>query len=305
MRVFLDAVGSEGSWFIVAPFYKLRSSGDDVHIGDKVLLISAGVSQPLHVSACKLPDQDTCHEVNVSSARSSWKMMLFLEYYKNAVRLCAGRPAERSCGRGAGPDVRHAVQENYLKGGDVVRLFHAEHEKFLTCDVYCNRPYVFLRTTGRSSKTAATTSQAMWEVEVVDPDPCRSGIGRWSSLYRFKHLATGAYLAVLEEEVVAAMASAAEPLTDADERDEDAPDRHVAGRSRRPARTRSVPLTSCRQRSGVLSLRHDRHSPKPHVGVRAGRDDDRAKHRRGAKVVVRVSATLSDEHVDSLDQHSD
>uniref|UniRef100_A0A8C0S3T7 Inositol 1,4,5-trisphosphate receptor n=1 Tax=Canis lupus familiaris TaxID=9615 RepID=A0A8C0S3T7_CANLF len=123
MRVTLDATGNEGSWLFIQPFWKLRSNGDNVVVGDKVILNPVNAGQPLHASNYELSDNVGCKEVNSVNCNTSWKINLFMQFRDHL--------------------------EEVLKG-------------------------------------------------VVHHDPCRGGAGHWNGLYRFKHLATGNYLAAEE-----------------------------------------------------------------------------------------------------------
>ncbi|CAD6191298.1 unnamed protein product [Caenorhabditis auriculariae] len=182
MKVYLDRAGNEGSWFIIEPAYKHYAIGDNVAAGNKISLIPYSVSSnqastghckhQLHLSHCRLTDHPTAAEVNCLNETTEWQVYMFLLFNENQ------------------PDV--------VKSGDVIRLFHADQQTFLTLDTVPKtsppQDVVFLRMTNRPSAADATSSRALWEVQVVQSMHYRGGSAKWSKEYRFKHLATDMYL---------------------------------------------------------------------------------------------------------------
>ncbi|GMS96579.1 hypothetical protein PENTCL1PPCAC_18754 [Pristionchus entomophagus] len=179
MKVYLDRAGNEGSWFVVEPAYKHYVIGDNVAAGNKISLVpyTAGkeianhsVKHQLHLSHLRLTDHPRAAEVNCLNEVTEWQVFMFLLYDENR------------------PDV--------VKSGDVIRLFHADQQTFLTLDTVpkTKQDVVFLRMTNRPSAADATSSRALWEVQVVQKDAFRGGSAKYRDFYRFKHLATDMYL---------------------------------------------------------------------------------------------------------------
>ncbi len=79
MKVNLDYAGSESSWFIVQPFYKLRSNGDRVVVNDKIVLQSFVAMQPLHVSESELLDNPGSKEV-ILFILNKYKFLILKSY---------------------------------------------------------------------------------------------------------------------------------------------------------------------------------------------------------------------------------
>ncbi|KAF0991205.1 hypothetical protein HZS_6306, partial [Henneguya salminicola] len=168
MKVYLDREGNEGSWFTILPYHKMRSPGDKVHIEDCIVLCPINTNHPLSVSKCLLNDLENFHEVNSTSCHTGWRIYRYLD--------------------------SDMEESNIIKGGDIIRLFHAEHEKFFTVGEYKGIRHVFLRTTARAEATSATSSNALWEVEVVMDEEWQNDYGKWNSYFKIKHLPTGLYL---------------------------------------------------------------------------------------------------------------
>uniref|UniRef100_A0AC35GCA8 Inositol 1,4,5-trisphosphate receptor n=1 Tax=Panagrolaimus sp. PS1159 TaxID=55785 RepID=A0AC35GCA8_9BILA len=117
MRVYLDKLGNEGSWFTVEPVYKHVSIGDNVMSGERICLIpysnvntptTSQIKQQLHLSQHFLHDHENAWEVNCLNEHTEWQISLFLQFDEN--------------------------QPGNVKSGDVVRLFHADQQTFLTLD---------------------------------------------------------------------------------------------------------------------------------------------------------------------------
>lgn len=75
MKVYLEKSGNDCSLFYIMPHYKLRSIGEDIHIGDEVLFKAATFNHKiLHVCELDLIDKAGLKEVNVMDSNTSWKV---------------------------------------------------------------------------------------------------------------------------------------------------------------------------------------------------------------------------------------
>ena len=77
-RIDLDETGSESSWFIVTPFYKLQQPGDPMRAGDKVALAVATSTPASYISTSDAtgPRATTVYEVNAGAVRTRWTLQL-------------------------------------------------------------------------------------------------------------------------------------------------------------------------------------------------------------------------------------
>eukprot|EP01135_Chromosphaera_perkinsii_P006243 Nk52_evm4s470 gene=Nk52_evmTU4s470 len=164
--VTLRSVPDSSCMLIVLPFYKLHSEGDNVHIGDKMIVGSARVSQFLHVSRSRFEDTFS-FEVNCSITSTCWRTSLSTRYQANINKL--------------------------LRSSNVIRLLHTEQESFLLGGGLGSHSTSEVNLLLASENISSSNS--LWEVEVVNSQNGYDGLANWDGVFRLKHVGTSKYLA--------------------------------------------------------------------------------------------------------------
>ncbi|KAM6912919.1 ryanodine receptor 3 [Xenentodon cancila] len=159
-----DSTG-EPCWWTIHPASKQRSEGEKVRIGDDLILVSVSSERYLHLSISNGNIQ-----VDASFMQTLW----------NVHPICSGSN----------------IEEGYLLGGHVMRLFHG-HDEVVTIpgsDQSEEQQRIVNYETGK----AGAKARSLWRLEPLRISWSGSHI-RWGQPFRLRHLTTGHYLALTED----------------------------------------------------------------------------------------------------------
>nr|XP_061824814.1 ryanodine receptor 3-like isoform X1 [Nerophis lumbriciformis] len=160
-----DSTG-EACWWTIHPASKQRSEGEKVRIGDDLILVSISSERYLHLSISNGNIQ-----VDASFMQTLW----------NVHPICSGSN----------------IEEGYLLGGHVMRLFHG-HDEVVTIpgsDQSEEQQRIVNYETGK----AGAKARSLWRLEPLRISWSGSHI-RWGQPFRLRHLTTGHYLALTEDQ---------------------------------------------------------------------------------------------------------
>ncbi|XP_065491147.1 ryanodine receptor 3 isoform X3 [Caloenas nicobarica] len=164
-----ENAAGEACWWTIHPASKQRSEGEKVRIGDDLILVSVSSERYLHLSM-----SNGSIQVDASFMQTLW----------NVHPTCSGSN----------------ITEGYLLGGHVVRFFHG-HDECLTIpstDQNDSQHKKVLYETGG----AGIRARSLWRVEPLRISWSGSNI-RWGQPFRLRHITTGKYLALNEDEGLA------------------------------------------------------------------------------------------------------
>ncbi|KAM6461143.1 ryanodine receptor 3 [Liasis olivaceus] len=160
-----ENAAGEACWWTIHPASKQRSEGEKVRIGDDLILVSVSSERYLHLSVAYGNIQ-----VDASFMQTLW----------NVHPTCSGS----------------SIEEGYLLGGHVLRLFHGHDECLTIASTEQNdSPHkrLFYEAGG-----AGVRARSLWRVEPLRISWSGSNI-RWGQPFRLRHITTGQFLALTED----------------------------------------------------------------------------------------------------------
>ncbi|XP_057715466.1 ryanodine receptor 3-like isoform X1 [Corythoichthys intestinalis] len=159
-----DSTG-EACWWTIHPASKQRSEGEKVRIGDDLILVSVSSERYLHLSISNGNIQ-----VDASFMQTLW----------NVHPICSGSN----------------IEEGYLLGGHVMRLFHG-HDEVVTIPG-SDQSEEQQRLVNYEIGKAGAKARSLWRLEPLRISWSGSHI-RWGQPFRLRHLTTGHYMALTED----------------------------------------------------------------------------------------------------------
>ncbi|XP_056914898.1 ryanodine receptor 3-like isoform X8 [Takifugu flavidus] len=159
-----DSTG-EACWWTIHPASKQRSEGEKVRIGDDLILVSLSSERYLHLSISNGNIQ-----VDASFMQTLW----------NVHPICSGSN----------------VEEGYLLGGHVIRLFHGHDE--VVAIPGSDQSEEEQRIVNYETGKAGAKARSLWRLEPLRISWSGSHI-RWGQPFRLRHLTTGHYLALTDD----------------------------------------------------------------------------------------------------------
>uniref|UniRef100_A0A6I8PD25 Ryanodine receptor 1 n=1 Tax=Ornithorhynchus anatinus TaxID=9258 RepID=A0A6I8PD25_ORNAN len=169
-----DASG-EACWWTMHPASKQRSEGEKVRVGDDLILVSVSSERYLHLSTASGDLQ-----ADASFMQTLWNMN----------PICSGG------------------EEGYVTGGHVMRLFHGHMDECLTISPSDSDDQ--RRLVHYEGGAVCTHARSLWRLEPLRISWSGSHL-RWGQPLRIRHVTTGRYLALTEEQGLVVVDAARAP----------------------------------------------------------------------------------------------
>eukprot|EP01080_Neovahlkampfia_damariscottae_P010070 gene10070-2491_t len=163
LKIVLTEAGGPTSYFHILPYFKYKIEGEPILYSDQIKLWSKKFN--LNLRACKGKFWDGRNEVNMSPS---------LQYTKWGIAKYSGALEEQL--------------EDYLKAGNIFRIFHKEKDGYLMLKDDSSNVEIC-----DSSELSERGPSTIWQIEKSDPSI--GGVVSYSDEYKIRHVSTGKYLA--------------------------------------------------------------------------------------------------------------